>query len=100
MEQRRPHTSLSWMVTLDTTAKRPVVGEAERRVIEGRACPLKSLHRTWGSGYQPSEVHCAQKPSPWMALTWILGFKPSPVGRYAHPSLHNHQGFHQKKYRS
>lgn len=30
MEQEKFPTTPSWMVTLDTTEKRPVVGEAER----------------------------------------------------------------------
>lgn len=64
--------------------------------MEGRGCPLKFLHSAWGSGNQPSEVHCAQTISPWTACTWILGIPPRPVGRDASCSLHNHQCFHQK----
>ena len=99
MEQEKPSTSLSRRVTLDTTLKRPVVGEADRLVTEGRDCPPRSLHSTWGSGYQPSEVHCAQTPSLCPGPTWILGSEPSPVGRDAHASLHNHRHFQSEEYR-
>lgn len=89
IEQEMFPTPLSQTVTLDTTAKRPV-GNTVRLVVEGRVCPLKSLHSTRGSGYQPSEVHSALIPSSRPARTWILGSEPSPVGRDRLCSLCNH----------
>lgn len=87
MEQVRPSTVLSWTVTMDTTAKRPVLAEGEKRVSAGTGCPLRSSHSTSGSGNQPAEVHSARMLLSWVSVTWRTGDEPSPEGRTSAQTL-------------
>lgn len=91
-----PQPCPGWLdaLTLDTMARRQVIGEADRLVTEGRVCPeVPSLHLEFRV---PACRGALCPDTVWATCMHILGSELMPVGRDAPSNLCSHRRFCQE----